>query len=53
MRAAIVSKTTGIVVNVIELEPEARFTPGDKYDVIVSETAEIGDKHVNGVFERE
>lgn len=50
MRYALINTVTGLVENVIELDPEGDLTQPDGYAVVASDSANIGDKYAEGVF---
>lgn len=50
MRYALINMATTLVENVIELDPEGDLTQLDGYEVVASDSANIGDTYGNGVF---
>lgn len=50
MRYAYIDSSTMIVVNLIEVDPDIPYTPDEGYQIVPSDTANIGDTYVDGVF---
>ena len=53
MKAAVIDEATNEVVNIIELEPDAKWEApaGHRVKIIKTETVSIGDLQVDQVFE--
>lgn len=50
MRKALINKQTGIVENIISIEPDAIWTPSKDFEVVDEPSGDIGDIYNSGSF---
>lgn len=53
VRYALIDKSSGEVVNVIVVDPQGTWQPPEGFEIVQSDTANSGDRHVEGEFVRD
>ena len=53
VRYALIDKSSGEVINVIIVDPQVAWQPPEGFEIVPSDTANIGDRYVEGEFVRD